>query len=152
MRFWDSSALVPLLVEQGASRRLADLLRRDPDAVVWWGSSVECVSALCRLHREGGLSRSGLRQGHEILDALRAASFEVQPAAEVRARAERLLATHGLRGADALQLAAALVWCRERPQKVGFVCMDDRLRQAATAEGFQVLPYSEEVHEAGMVD
>jgi len=65
----------------------------------------------------------------------------------VRARAARLLSLHPLRAADALQLAAALVWCRERTAEAPFVCLDDRLRLAAAREGFRVLPYAEEVHE-----
>ena len=152
MRFWDSSALLPLLVAEPVSRRLEELLRRHPGIVLWWGAPVECVSALARLQREGTLARSGLRQAREVLDQLRASAFEVQPLAEVRARALRLLAVHRLRAADSLQLAAALIWCRERPQGVGFVCLDDRLRLAAGGEGFQVIPYPEDVHEADLPD
>ncbi len=152
MKFWDSSALVPLLLEQPATERIEELLRRDPDLVIWWGTGVECASALARLQREGALARSGLRQAREILDHLQAAAFEVEPVAEVRSRALRLLAVHRLRAGDALQLAAALLWCRERPQKVGFVCLDDRLRLAAGGEGFLVLPYSEEVNEPDLAD
>jgi len=147
VKFWDSSALVPLLVRQPASERLEGLLRRDPAVVLWWGAAVECASALARLQREGTLQRSGLRQAHQVLDHLRARAFEVEPVEEVRARALRLLAVHPLRAADSLQLAAALLWCRERPQRVGFVSLDDALRLAAGAEGFQVMPYGEDVHE-----
>ncbi|HEV3134209.1 MAG TPA: type II toxin-antitoxin system VapC family toxin, partial [Acidimicrobiia bacterium] len=138
MKFWDSSALVPLLVRQPTSERLEGLLRRDPAVVIWWGGVVECASALARLQREGTLPRSGLRQAQQVLDHLRARAFEVEPVEEVRARALRLLAVHQLRAADSLQLAAALIWCRERPQRVAFVCLDDRLRLAAAGEGFQV--------------
>ncbi len=152
MKFWDSSALVPLLLRQPTSERLEGLLRRDPAIVLWWAGAVECASALARLQREGMLARSGLRQAHQVLDHLRARAFEVAPVEDVRARAMRLLAVHQLRGADSLQLAAALVWCRERPQRVGFVCLDDRLRLAAAGEGFQVMPYAEEVHEAALAD
>jgi len=58
----------------------------------------------------------------------------------VRARALRLVRTHALGAADALQLAAALVACGERPEALPFVCLDDRLRDAARREGFPVLP------------
>jgi hypothetical protein len=44
------------------------------------------------------------------------------------------------RAADTLQLAASLVWCRERPVGRSFVCLDARLREAAVREGFSVLP------------
>ena len=58
----------------------------------------------------------------------------------VRSRALRLLNTHPLRAADAMQLAAALVASDERPESLPFVCLDDRLRDAARKEGFKVLP------------
>jgi hypothetical protein len=45
-----------------------------------------------------------------------------------------------LRAADALQLAAALVWCQGDPLQHGFVCLDQRLREAARREGFTALP------------
>lgn len=77
-----------------------------------------------------------------LLKAFRVGATEVRPSDEVRARAMRLLSIHPLRAADALQLAAALVWCRERTAGAGFVCLDGRLREAAGREGFEVLPRS----------
>lgn len=59
---------------------------------------------------------------------------------EVRNQAIRLLGLHPLRAADALQLAAALVWADRRPRGHPFVCLDAGLREAAHAEGFSVLP------------
>jgi len=58
----------------------------------------------------------------------------------VRSHALRLLHTYSLRAADALQLGAALVACDEKPEALPFVCIDDRLRNAARKEGFRVLP------------
>jgi predicted nucleic acid-binding protein len=147
LRFWDSSALFPLLLKEATSARLQDLLRRDPAIAIWWGTPVECASGLARLQREGVLARSGLMRAHAALDGLRARASEIAPTEEVRSRALRLLAVHRLRAGDALQLAAALIWSQERVRGVGFVCMDDRLRGAAAREGFQVLPYAEDVHE-----
>jgi hypothetical protein len=60
----------------------------------------------------------------------------------IRDRALRILAVHPLRSADALQLAAALVYCSEQPREEPFVCLDDRLRQAARTEGFILVPES----------
>ncbi len=42
MIFWDSSALVALLVdeEESAARRVQ--LEHDPDLAVWWSTPVEC--------------------------------------------------------------------------------------------------------------
>jgi uncharacterized protein len=152
VRFWDSCALVPLLIREQTSDRLKELFRRDPEVALWWGTPIECASAFARLQREGRLMRSGVRDALEALDELRALAFEIQPLTEVRARAIRLVSVHSLRAGDALQLAAALAWCRERPQKVGFVSLDARLRLAASSERFQVLPYSEDVQELNFED
>jgi hypothetical protein len=51
--FWDASAIVPLLVEEPTSKGLMARRTADPTMVVWWGTPAECVSALCRLEREG---------------------------------------------------------------------------------------------------
>jgi len=59
------------------------------------------------------------------------AANAVEPGNEICTRALRLLAVHPLRAADALQLAAALVWFRDHPAGLDFVCLDERLRTAA---------------------
>lgn len=58
MKFWDSSAVVQLLVEQPGSAALRALLGVDPVVVAWWGTSVECVSGIARLEREGNMAAS----------------------------------------------------------------------------------------------
>lgn len=138
--FWDASAVVPLLVQEPRSRDMRALAAADPDRALWWGTVVECNSALCRLEREGGMTAPRRRAASALLARLADASVEVQPLDALRARSLRLLAVHPLRAADALQLAAALAWCRERPDGRAFVCLDGRLREAAAAEGFEVLP------------
>jgi len=152
MRFWDSSALLPLALREAASAEMERLLAADPDLVIWWAAPVECASALARTVRLGHLSLAAEATARAVVDRLKASAFEVRPLEEVRARAGRLLALHPLRAADALQLAAALVWCRERTAEAPFVCLDDRLRSAAAREGFHVLPYAEEVHEGRLAE
>ncbi len=140
MRFWDASALVPLVIAQPRSDRLRSLLSTDPAIVCWWGTWVECASAVNRLVREGEFSaqegRTAVRRFQELL----AASAEVIASDHVRLRAIRLLAVHPLRASDALQLAAAIEWCRGHPVGASFVCLDTRLCEAAAIEGFEVLP------------
>jgi predicted nucleic acid-binding protein len=101
---------------------------------------VECVSALERRRREGSLDRKLYDEARSRLARILEELIIVEPHPTVRGRAERLLAMHPLRAADALQLAAALVACDERPQGQSFVCLDARLRQAADKEGFACLP------------
>ena len=138
--FWDSSAVVPLLLPDVRSAEIATLLRSDAEPALWWVSPVECQSALYRRHREGVLPPTALAQALERLKALMADVDVVAPAPPLRERAGRLLAGHPLRAADALQLAAALLWCNESPQGDAFVCLDERLAEAARREGFTVLP------------
>jgi predicted nucleic acid-binding protein len=51
VRFWDSSSIIPLLVQEGQSARADALLTEDPAIVAWWGSMIECASALARQRR-----------------------------------------------------------------------------------------------------
>ena len=91
MRYWDSSAIVPLLVEQGPSRAVRAAYDADPAVVTWWGSPIECMSALARLEREGWLSPSAMRIAAERLDGLEQSWTEVAPTDAVRAMAARLV-------------------------------------------------------------
>jgi hypothetical protein len=86
------------------------------------------------------LPPASLARATERLRSLVELADTVPPTDEVRRRAARLVAVHPLRAADALQLAAALLWCEEQPHNEGFVCLDDRLRDAARNEGFDVRP------------
>ncbi len=140
MKFWDTSALVPLFLSEPASARARRIAAADSALVVWWATRTECVSAVARRRREGDLSAADEQRARRALEALSGEWSEVLPSAAVRQRAERLLAVHVLRAADALQLAAALLWSRGQTGTHAVVCLDERLRAAALAEGFQVLP------------
>ncbi|MBI2911476.1 MAG: PIN domain-containing protein [Chloroflexi bacterium] len=140
MRFWDSSALAALVLDEEHTAIVQPLRDGDPDVYVWWAARVECVSASVRAGREGRLTAAAERLARDTLHDLFEAVLEVAPADDVRLRAERLLGVHPLRAADALQLAAALMWARERPMGLDFVCLDRRLSGAARREGFEVLP------------
>jgi predicted nucleic acid-binding protein len=140
VRFWDSSALVPLLTLERESASLRQLLDSDGAVCLWWAARTECLSGLHRRLREGNLARSDLETARQRLLDLEGASNLAQPSETIRARAERLLAVHPLRAADAFHLAAALVTSEEHPAELPFVTLDARLGDAAMREGFAVLP------------
>ena len=140
MKFRDTSAIVPLCVVEPASPAVKSILSTDPSIVVWWATRSECVSALMRQRREGGLSLQGERQARRLLRLLAGAWSEVRPSELLRSTAERLLAAHPLRAADAFQLAAALQWCQRRTADGELVTFDLRRREAAREEGFTILP------------
>jgi predicted nucleic acid-binding protein len=135
VRFWDSSALVPLCLDQPRSAEARTLAGEDAEMVVWWGSAIECASAIARLYRENLLTAAQERAARALLAELGASWFEVQPGSSLRDQAMRVLRLHPLRAADALQLAAALEWSGPAAGGV-FVSFDDRLRSAAEREGF----------------
>ncbi|MCY4438959.1 MAG: type II toxin-antitoxin system VapC family toxin [Deltaproteobacteria bacterium] len=140
MKFWDSSAIVPLCIQETATETVQDILHEDPSLVLWWGTRTECTSAFMRRVREGHLTPNDARVARHALDAVVQAGIEIQPSESVRATAERLLGVHSVRAADALQLAAAVQWCQGLTAGNGLVVFDRRLREVGYAEGFTVFP------------
>ncbi len=140
MKFWDASAVIPLCLIERQSKVLKKLIGEDEAIVAWWGTPVECFSALARLRREETLTEIEEEQARLLLRTLQRVWTEVEPTNVVREQAGRVVRLHPLRAADALQLAAALVWCQGDPNLHGFVCLDHRLRDAARREGFTVFP------------
>jgi predicted nucleic acid-binding protein len=107
--------------------------------VVWWATSVEIHSAISRLHREGEINDAGKRTALGQLEILRDAWQVILSSDEARDRAEILIHQYPLRAADSLQLAAALLWCSNRPAGKTFVSSDNRLCEAAARTGFTVV-------------
>jgi uncharacterized protein len=136
LRFWDSSALVPLLVAEPTTSALQALALRDAEMLVWWGSAVECASALARLERDGLLAAAGAALAYDRLRRLVDGWHEIEPAEIVRETAIRFVRVHPLRAADALQLAAAFIAAEHRPPSLQVVTLDERLAEAARREGF----------------
>lgn len=140
MRFWDTSAVVPLCVAEPESEAVGRIARADPGLVVWWATRSECVSALARRRRDRALDARDEERARRVLFALAEQWSEVLPTEALRRRSERLLAVHSLRTADAFQLAAALLWSRGETTSHVVVSLDERLREAVGREGFQVEP------------
>jgi hypothetical protein len=140
VRFWEASALIPLCLQETVSPPINRLLREDRVIVTWWGSRVECTSAIARAVHDRVLDAEREAEARDLQDELFRGLAEIAPTEEVRVQAERLLASHRLRAGDALQLGAALVWARGTTRGRRFICLDDRLRAAARREGFTVLP------------
>lgn len=142
MKFWDASAIVPLLVEDITTAPIQALVATDASMLVWWGTEVECASALARLEREGGLDDTSATAAFARLRRLAPAWHAVEPSDTVRETALRVLRVHPLRAADSLQLAAAFVASGGRPGSLEVVTLDDRLASAARKEGFLVAQLS----------
>lgn len=139
MRYWDTSAILPLLVDEPARERLLELYQEDPQMVAWWAAPVEIASAVARREREGTISADDADAALKGAKRLAAAWHEVIPSEAIRRTAERLLRVHVLRAADSLQLSAALIAANHDPATLEMVCFDSRLTAAARREGFTVI-------------
>jgi uncharacterized protein len=140
MSFWDSSAIVSAVANQPSGSDMEQLLVDDPDLVVWWGTAVELASAATKLRRQHLTDEAGFLKLLEKSEKISDEADQIEPTEQVRRTALRILRVHDLSAADALQLAAALVWTNHETTGAGFVCLDKRLREAAEREGFTVLP------------
>jgi uncharacterized protein len=140
MKFWDSSAIIPLCVKEPSTDTMLELVKGDADFAVWWGSVIECCSSLARLRRDKIITEAQEDQLRDLLQKMQEHWTEIEPTDEVRSHSRRLLLRHPLRAADSMQLAAALVWADGNPEQHGFVCLDQRLREAARSEGFLLFP------------
>lgn len=139
MKFWDASAIVPLLLAEPATETVQALARKDPAMLVWWATEVECASALARLERDDALDESAATQAFDRLKHVAGGWHEVDASDAIREAAVRFLRVHPLRAADALQLAAAFVAAERRPPTLTVVTLDVRVASAGSKEGFPIV-------------
>lgn len=144
MRFWDSSAVVSLIVQQPGSREIEGWLTEDADVITWTLTLtltlVEVVSALRRLVRDGDLAERIALEAETLAGDLVRRTHVVADLERVKMLACRLLRVHALRAADALQLGAALAWADGHPSGLVLHTFDRRLALAAEREGFRAIP------------
>jgi hypothetical protein len=144
VKFWDASAIVPLLVAEPTTKRLQAIAQSDPDMLAWWGSAVECASALARLERDAALDARAAELAFQRLAQIADAWHEIEPSELVRENAVRFLRVHHLRAAGGLQLAAAFVAAERRPVSLQVVTLDDCLADAMRREGFALIDIAAE--------
>jgi len=140
MRYWDSSALVPLVIAQPTSRTVDQWFEGDAAIAVWTLTPVEISSAIQRLVRDGAIAEGAADQAEQRASELVESCHVIIDVEDVKQQARRLLRLHPLRAADALQLAAAVEWCAGRPAGRILHTLDARLAAAGRREGFDVPP------------
>lgn len=138
MAFWDSSALVPLCINEPRSILAGRLWKQFPKKFVWWETSVEICSALERLERETKISPAQRLRAEKRLQTLEKAWIEIQPISRIKELAKTFPVQYKLKAADSLQLAAALIWCKEKPKGKNFVSGDEKLINVAESVGFTI--------------
>ena len=130
---------MPLVTREPSSDRMLGVYAEDRGQVVWWGTLLECATALARLGRQNVLAPRERDAARSRLQELSTAWMEVPPGDDVRDQAIRAVRLHPLRASDAFQLAAAQVASAFRAGDLESVTLDARLAEAADREGFKVL-------------
>lgn len=138
MRYWDASAIVPLVIDEPRTTLVRAWAAQDPLIITWAWTRVELASAVERRARDGSISAAERREALARFAALAEAWDEVTDLLAVRSRAIPLLGRHPIRAADSAQLAAALLLAESDPASVEFVCLDERLALAAEREGLRL--------------
>lgn len=106
--YFDTSAIIPLLVREPATPRCLALWA-DADTIVSSALTlVEAHSALALAHRTGRLTASEHEAARAVLDARWADVTTITPSDETLRVAADLTASHALRAYDAIQFASAL--------------------------------------------
>ena len=135
--YFDASALVKRYVEEAGSARVRDLLGSGFIATSRL-SEVEIASAVVRRWRESALGEAGRERILRTLPFDLASMYIVELSVDVSAKTYGLLLRQRLRAGDAIQLASCLQLQERLGRPVRFVGFDDRLNQAAKAEGLEV--------------
>lgn len=130
--YFDTSALVPLLVSEATSQACGEVWDSADRVAATRLAYVEAVAALSMAERMGRITGPDLRAGRDVLDELWAVLDVIEIGPELMSDAARLAVTHGLRGYDATHCAAA-VWASDGDLVA--VTGDARLLQAWRAEG-----------------
>ena len=140
--FCDSSGIVKRYVWEAGSDWIATIT--DPSTghtiLIARVTVAEVVAAFWKKVREGVITAEEARAfTQEFMEHMRVQYLVLEVTAEVVEEAVRLIERHGLRGYDAIQLAAATLLHRRR-QQIGlppliFVSADEELLAAAQAEG-----------------
>jgi uncharacterized protein len=135
--YFDSSALVKLLVQEEGSDLVAELWDGCDAALASRLAYPEVCAALAAAGRNHDLSHDDLDLAEQAWEQYWASVRPVELSATVERRAGQLACTHALRGADAVHLASALALAD--PDLV-IAAWDRRLHAGAANAGLQVAP------------
>ena len=135
--YFDSSALVKLVVEEAGSDLAAELWDGSDAVVASRLACPEVRAALAAAVRHHDLDEAGLRAAEAAWEEYWAAVRPVELTATVEQHAGRLAGRHALRGADAVHLASALAI--GDPGLI-IAVWDRRLHTGAAAAGLRVAP------------
>ena len=141
--YLDTSALFKHYVEEDESEDVTALIADSRSVGTALITRVEVAAALAKAVRDDRMERAEARAVERTFTGDWAAFIRVGLTDGLLTKAGELAWRHGLRGYDAVQLAAALTWrevAGEAEEEMVFACFDNDLRRAAAAEGLTPWP------------
>jgi predicted nucleic acid-binding protein len=99
---------------------------------------VEVMSAFARAERSGDITTQNRSVAEKLFETIENKFTTLHLEQRVVEIARILPVRYGLTALDSLQLASALVWCKEFPNGKDFVSADKRLLMAAENVGFTI--------------
>ncbi len=138
--YFDTSALVPLLIDEPTSSNCGELWDGADNVICTRWGYVEAVAAIAMAERLNRVSATESANGRRVLDELWPAIDIIELRHELMIVASRLAVRHGLRGYDATHCAAAL---EANDAYLVAASGDKRLLAAWRTEGIAVRDISE---------
>ena len=138
--YLDTSALVKRFVSEPSSPDTVALTAMAEAVATSLVTRVEVAAALARAVRVGTLDEDGGRMAQRRFSREWPTLVRVPITEALVFRAETLAWDHGLRGYDAIHLAAALMWRDALGRDVVLATFDRQLWEAAPEAGLQAWP------------
>ncbi|RME59955.1 MAG: PIN domain-containing protein [Caldilineae bacterium] len=139
----DASALVKRYIQEPGTREVLAAMAEAAVVGTCIISRVETAAALAKAVRMGALTSDVATAALQVFRQEWPSLVRVQATELLMARADALAWEHGLRGYDAVHLAAALLWQDGMDEAVTFAVYDRKLWQAAAASG--LIPFPKEL-------
>jgi uncharacterized protein len=134
----DTSALVKRYLNEDGTEAVMSLCLEAEALAISEVGYAETLAAFYRKSREGVIDAKALRKAIQEFKSEWETMATVSVGGPVNQRVEALIATHGLRGFDAIHLASAVVLKDQGIKDLVFLAADQRLVGAAKAERLQV--------------
>jgi predicted nucleic acid-binding protein len=140
--YLDASALVKRYISEVGSPQVEALIGQSDVIGTSLVSRAEVATALARAARRGMLLRDQAKAALLVFRAQWPRLARLQLTEPLLARADALAWDYGLRGYDAVHLAAALFWQETLREPVTLATFDQQLWQAGQVAGLAVWPMS----------
>ncbi len=138
--YLDASALVKRYVTERGSKQVIALTAAAVAVATSLISRAEVAAAFARAVRLGVLDDNGGRRAQRRFSQEWPDLVRIPVSEALVSRAETVAWDHGLRGYDAVQLAAALTWRDSIGQEVVLATFDRQLWETAAQAGLQAWP------------